>query len=118
MKSDLFDAVNGKDYDVIIVEGFLTLFDDDICDMLDLKLYIECRSDERIIRRLKRGIERGRSFDQVAEVYLDMVRYRHDEYVEASKWKADFILNGSLFSEKAFAILCEVIKASVLRTSP
>ena len=113
LEKDLADAIDENEYDVIIVEGFLTLYDDEIYDMLDLKLYIECRADERIVRRIKRGIERGRTFDQVAEVYLDMVRYRHDEYVESSKWRADLILNGSTPSAKAFVIITDTIRASI-----
>jgi len=42
-----------------------------------------------------------------------MVRYRHDEYVEPSKWKADLILNGSLGLEKALTIISDSIKAKI-----
>jgi uridine kinase len=110
LADDLRAAANGKEHDVIIVEGLLTLYDDDICTMLDLKLYVECRPDERIVRRLKRNMQWGLSFDEISGVYLDMVRYRHDEYVEPSKWRADFILNGSNFSDKALLIISEYIK--------
>ena len=51
----------------------------------------------------------GQSFDEITSVYLDLVRYRHDEYVAPSKWKADFFLNGSNPSELAL----ESIKALV-----
>jgi uridine kinase len=111
LRSDLSAAIDENSSDIIIIEGLLTLFDDDICDMLDLRLFIDCRADERIVRRLKRNMKWGSSFDQVADVYLDMVRYRHDEYVETSKWKADFILNGSSPSEKALTIISEAIKS-------
>ena len=115
LREDLAAAVNEKSYDVIIIEGLLTLYDDEICDMLDLKLYVECRPDERIVRRLKRNMEWGLTFDQIADVYLDLVRYRHDEYVEPSKWRADFILNGSAPSEKGLVIISGAIKAHVMQ---
>lgn len=102
-------------YDIIIVEGFLTLYDKEIYKHLNLKLFIECRPDERIVRRLKRGMERGKEFNQVAKIYLDLVRYRHDEYVEPSKWKADLILNGSSSSEQGLKILTDYIKISVMQ---
>jgi uridine kinase len=54
----------------------------------------------------------GLTFDQISEVYLDLVRYRHDEYVEPSKWRADFILNGSIPSEKALLMITDFIKNS------
>jgi len=113
LKDDLTAAAEKNAYDIIIVEGLLTLYDDGICALLDLKLFVDCRPDERIVRRLKRNMQWGLSFDEIANVYLDMVRYRHDEYVETSKWRADFILNGSNPSEKALKIISDAVKASV-----
>lgn len=114
LKEDLAAAIQSGEYQVILIEGLLTLWDREIVDQLDLKLFIECRADERIVRRLKRNMTvRGLSFDEIANVYLDMVRYRHDEYVEPSKWRADLILNGSIFSEKALKIITDTIKASI-----
>jgi uridine kinase len=109
---DLKDALN-SDYDLILLEGLLVLWDEEILSMLDLKLYVDCRPDERIVRRLRRNMTWGLSFDEIASVYLDMVRYRHDEYVEPTKWRADFILNGSKPSELADAGIVELIKSNL-----
>jgi uridine kinase len=98
-----------KEYDVIIIEGLLTLWAENIYEMLDLKIYVDCRPDERIVRRIKRNTEWGQTFEQITNVYLDMVRFRHDEYVELSKWRADIIINGSKFSEKALMIIVEYL---------
>ncbi|MDR1025198.1 MAG: AAA family ATPase [Treponema sp.] len=98
-----------KEYNVIIIEGLLTLWDDDMYEMLDLKIYVDCRSDERIVRRIKRNTQWGQTFEQITNVYLDMVRFRHDEYVEPSKWRADIIINGSKFSEKALTMIAGYI---------
>ena len=67
---------------VLIVEGLLTLWDRALYEMLDLRLYVDCRADERIVRRLRRNMQWGCSFDEIADVYLDLVRTRHDEFVE------------------------------------
>jgi uridine kinase len=109
LKSDIEMDINKREYDVIIVEGLLTLWDDEIYNKLDLKLYIDCRADERIVRRIKRNTQWGLTFEQITDVYLDMVRYRHDEYVEPSKWRADIILNGSNFSETSLQMIKEYI---------
>ncbi len=101
LKGDLQQARQSGEYEVIIVEGLLTLWDKEIRDRLNLRLYVECRPDERIVRRLRRNMGWGLSFDEIADVYLDLVRHRHDEYVESSKWQADFILNGSKPSPRA-----------------
>ena len=113
MRQDIRAAITAAEAEIIIIEGLLTLHDEEICRMLDLKLYIECRPDERIVRRLRRNMARGLAFDEIAEVYLDMVRYRHDEYVEPSKWKADLIVNGSGFSEVGLGVIVGAITAAV-----
>ena len=114
LKSDLNDFIKSKEYQVIIIEGLLSLWDKDICGLLDLKLFIDCQADERIVRRLRRNMkERGLSFDEISNVYLDAVRYRHNEFVEPSKWQADFILNGSKQSELALDIIVNYINLIV-----
>jgi uridine kinase len=108
---DITNALK-EDYQVVIVEGLLTLWDKDIYRKLDLKLFVDCRADERIVRRLRRNMSWGLTFDEVSNVYLDMVRYRHDEYVEPTKWKADIILNGSSPSDKAVTAIVGFIEKS------
>lgn len=90
-----FDNALTDSYDVILVEGLLVLWDEYLRDKLDLRLFIDCRADERIVRRIRRNTTWGLSFDEITDVYLDMVRFRHDQYVEPSKWTADLIVNGS-----------------------
>jgi len=107
---DLDNAIFNNQYEIIIVEGLLTLWDDDIFGKLDLKLFVDCRADERIVRRIKRNMGWGLTFDQISEVYLDLVRYRHDEYVETSKWRADIILNGSNPSDKTLDMIVRYVK--------
>ena len=66
LAADLTTAIEGDDptqnheakisNNVIIVEGLLTLWDEAILRLLDLKLFIDCRPDERIVRRLRRNM--------------------------------------------------------------
>ncbi|WFR59665.1 AAA family ATPase [Anaerocolumna sp. AGMB13025] len=112
LHTDLKAAISSN-YDLIILEGLLVLWDEEIFSALDLKLFVDCRPDERIVRRLRRNMTWGLAFDERANVYLDMVRYRHDEYVEPTKWKADFILNGSKPSELAEEGIVELIKSNI-----
>lgn len=110
MRQDFLNALN-EGWDVILVEGLLTLWYDWLYERLDFKLFIDCQADERIVRRLRRNMaERGLSFDEIAGVYLDMVRYRHQQYVEPSKWRADLILNGSSPSPLAASLIEERIR--------
>ena len=90
--------------EIIIVEGLFALTDDEIYQNLNLKLYVDCQSDERIVRKLKRYREDVFTTDDIfgwlSNYNLDVARYRHDEYIELSKWRADMILNGSMPSDK------------------
>ena len=55
----------------------------------------------------------GLSFDEIAGVYLDMVRYRHQQYIEPTKWRADLILNSSTPSPLAQELVAGHIRAAV-----
>lgn len=113
LREDLAQAV-AQNPEVILVEGLFALWYDWLYQQLDLKLFIDCDADERIVRRLRRNMaQRGLSFDEIAEVYLDMVRYRHQQYIEPSKWRADLILNGSNPSLMANNLLAGYIRAGV-----
>jgi uridine kinase len=113
LRDDLRHSIQTGEHDVVVIEGYIVLVDDEICDLLDLKLFIECRADERIVRRLRRNMAWGLPFDEIANVYLDMVRYRHDQYVEPSKWRADVLLNGSTPSEQALAMVAGYVKSKI-----
>lgn len=113
LEEDLAREREAGQYQVIIVEGLLTLWDENIYKQLDMKLFVDCRADERIVRRLKRNMQWNQTFEQISEVYLDLVRYRHDEYVEPSRWKADFVLNGSAPSDLTLKMITEWIKRKV-----
>lgn len=105
LHADLTACIESGEYELVILEGLLVLWDEEILNKLDLKLFVDCRPDERIVRRLRRNMTWGLTFDEISNVYLDMVRYRHDEYVEPTKWRADMIVNGSNPSEKTLQLI-------------
>ncbi|MCL2106977.1 MAG: AAA family ATPase [Oscillospiraceae bacterium] len=118
LSNDLRRAVKKRKHQVIIVEGLLVLWEKSIRAQLDLKLFVDCRADERIVRRLKRNMGWGLSFDEVADVYLDMVRYRHDEYVEPTRWHADLVINGSAISAAAVEMIARYVKTTTTKEKP
>lgn len=99
------DTISSSEYDIIIIEGLLVLWDEKPKNSLSLKVFVDCRSDERIVRRIQRNMKWGQSFEQITDVYLDMVRFRHDQFVEPTKWSADIIVNGSCNTD----IVCDMI---------
>jgi uridine kinase len=78
---------------VIILEGILSLQDERIRELADIKIFVECDDDIRFIRRLKRDMnERGRTLDTVVEQYLSTVKPMHYKFVKPTKRYADIII--------------------------
>ncbi len=78
---------------IVIVDGLLVLWDRDLRERMDIKVYVDTDPDVRFIRRLERDIgERGRSAPSVIRQYLATVRPMHLEFVEPSKRYADVII--------------------------
>ncbi len=78
---------------VLLVEGILVLYDAELRDRMDLKLYVDTAPDIRLMRRIRRDLEqRGRDFGQVREQYHATVRPMHLAFVEPSKEHADVII--------------------------
>jgi uridine kinase len=79
---------------VVIVEGILVLYDPELREMMDLKLFVDAPADERIVRRIRRNLALGYDLDGICDFYLDSVRYRHEEFCEPTKRDADIIVPG------------------------
>jgi len=78
---------------VILVEGILVFVDEQLREMMDIKLYVDTPADIRFIRRLLRDInERGRTVQSVVEQYQTTVRPMHMKFVEPTKDYADIII--------------------------
>lgn len=78
---------------VIIVEGILIFDSTELCDMMDLKVFVDTDADVRILRRIVRDVKsRGRTLDSVVNQYLTTVKPMHEQFVEPSKRKADLIV--------------------------
>ena len=79
--------------DIVVVDGILLFADARLCELFDLRIFVDVADDVRFIRRLQRDLtERGRSVDNIIEQYLRTVRPMHLEFVEPSKRHAHIIL--------------------------
>jgi len=78
---------------VIIVEGILIFENKDLCDQMDIRIFVDTDADLRIIRRIRRDVlERARSLDSVIDQYLNTVKPMHEQFVEPSKKNASIIV--------------------------
>jgi uridine kinase len=118
-----YDFVNHKRKDtthivkpskVLIIEGILVLAIEDLCDLLDIKLFVDTPDDIRFIRRLSRDVKkRNRTLDSVIKQYLHTVRPMHNVFVEPSKSKADLIIpeggHNSIAIEMVFKTIIDLM---------
>ena len=91
---------------IVCLEGILVLYEAELRQMFDLKVYVDTDPDVRFIRRLQRDIaERGRSMDSVIEQYLETVRPSHEQFIEPTKRYADVIVPHGGRNDAAFDML-------------
>ena len=79
---------------VIIVEGILIFENEDLRNLMDIKIFVDTDADIRLCRRIKRDVnKRGRSLESVLEQYQQAtVKPMHERYVEPSKRYADLVV--------------------------
>ncbi len=78
---------------VILVEGILALCDKRLRQQMDMKVFVDADSDERLIRVIRRDvIERGRTASEVMERYLQILKPMHQQFIEPTKFYADLII--------------------------
>ena len=99
---------------VIIIEGIMTLLDKKLRDMMDLKIFVDTDSDERLIRNIQRDVlERGRTVDMVISRYLEVLKPMHEQFIEPTKKYADLIIPQGGENHKGINILCKYIESLV-----
>ena len=100
---------------VIIIEGIMTLLNKRLREMMDLKVFVDCDPDERLIRNIQRDtIERGRDVNMVVQRYLDVLKPMHEQFIEPTKRFADVIIPQGGENLKGIDILCKYVERLVL----
>lgn len=98
--------------DIVILEGILILFEKEIRDLLDIKIFVDTDSDVRVIRRIQRDIEdRGRTLDSVISQYMNTVRPAHLQFIEPTKRYADIIIPEGGYNKVAIDIIVAKINS-------
>ena len=113
-RSDRTETV--KPAKVLVVEGILIFADRELCDQMDIKIFVDTDADVRILRRILRDVEeRGRSLESVVDQYLTTVKPMHDQFVEPSKRRADVIIPEGGNNTVALEMVMERIRGYVGR---
>ncbi len=89
----LDETIHVEPKDVIIVEGIMTLYDKELRDQMDLKIFVDAGADERLLRVIVRDMaERGHPLDMLVDKYRNVLKPMHDEFIEPTKQYADIII--------------------------
>ena len=105
-------TVTVKPARVVIVEGILIFENKELCDLMDIKVFVDADADVRILRRIVRDVrDRGRSLESVVSQYLNTVKPMHEKYVEPSKRNADIIVPEGGHNKVALELLMERVRA-------
>ena len=114
LSNRLPETVHVEPKPVIIIEGIMTLINKKLRDMMDLKIFVDSASDERLIRNIQRDVvERGRTVDMVINRYLDVLKPMHEQFIEPTKKYADLIIPQGGENLKGIGILCKYIEGLV-----
>lgn len=111
----LSETVHVEPKPVIIIEGIMTLLNKKLRDMMDLKIFVDADSDERLIRNIQRDIvERGRDVKAVVDRYLDVLKPMHEQFIEPTKRYADIIIPQGGENKKGIEMVCKYIERLML----
>ena len=109
-------TVTGKPAKVIVVEGILIFQSEELCKLMDIKIYVDTDADVRILRRIVRDVrDRGRSLESVVNQYLTTVKPMHEQFVEPSKRKADIIIPEGGHNQVALEMVLERVRAHITK---
>jgi uridine kinase len=102
----LEETVHVEPKDVIIVEGIMTLYDRELRNLMDLKIFVDAEPDERLLRVITRDIaERDHPLEMLIDKYRNVLKPMHDEFIEPTKQYADIIIPNGGNNEKAIRMM-------------
>uniref|UniRef100_A0A3Q3X9Y7 uridine/cytidine kinase n=1 Tax=Mola mola TaxID=94237 RepID=A0A3Q3X9Y7_MOLML len=79
--------------DVVLFEGILMFYAQEIRDLFQMKLFVDTDADTRLSRRVLRDInERGRDLESILAQYITFVKPAFEEFCQPTKKYADVII--------------------------
>ncbi len=99
---------------VVIVEGILILTSKKLRDLLDIKLFVDTHSDDRLMRIIRRDVqERGRNYNDALIHYEKYVKPMHMQFIEPTKHYADVIIPQGGKNKVAIEMVASRIKLNL-----
>jgi len=108
------ETINVEPKKVIIVEGILILQNAQLRNLMDIKVFVDADTDDRLMRVIQRDIiERGRSVNKVLERYEKTVKPMHLQFIEPTKRYADVIIPQGGENKVGIDILSSIIEKNL-----
>jgi len=96
----------------VIIEGIYALWDPEIRNLMDLRVFLEVEADIRFIRRLHRDVkERGRTLDSIIRQYYNTVRPMHHEFLAPTEQYADIVVGEE--NDRAASLIASKIREAI-----
>jgi uridine kinase len=98
--------------ELVLVEGHLLLCHEELRSLMDLKLFLDVPSEERLLRRIGRDVtERGGDLQWVIGWLRRDVLPNHPRHTEPSRHHADLIIPYASFNPLALRFLAAGLRA-------
>ena len=92
----------------------MTLLNKRLRDMMDLRIFVDCDPDERLIRNIQRDtIDRGRTVSMVVDRYLKVLKPMHEQFIEPTKRFSQIIIAAGGDNLKGINMVCKYIESIV-----
>lgn len=108
------ETININPQAVVIIEGILAFSNPRLRDKMDIKVFVDADSDDRLMRIIQRDIiERGRNVKQVLDHYTKFVKPMHLTFIEPTKRYADIIVPQGGENHQAIEIMASRIQLNL-----
>lgn len=108
--SRLAETVHIEPRKILVVEGILILTQEQLCNEMDMRIYLEVESDYRLSRIIERDMaSRGRTAQDVITRYYKTVRPMHEEFIKPSRERADMLVMGGGLNAQAADFISSAI---------
>ena len=98
----------------LIVEGLLIFAVNEICGLIDSKIFVYASPETCLYRRIVRNMSLfGMSVQEIGEYYLKCARYREREYCLPHKNDADYLLENETDCTEEINVICDQIRRKI-----
>lgn len=96
--------------DILIIEGAYFWVYEELRKLMHLKIFIDTDIELRLYRRIKRNMKIfNMEMDEIAEYFIESVKFQEEKYSIPTKIYADIIFNGA----KDFTVPEQILKAYI-----